>query len=69
MAATLQHSVKPYHLKLFFSNLNTHAQVPLLALSWAGPPWVQKSHRPPIYLSPSALREHTSREQERVNVL
>lgn len=27
MAATLRHSTKPYHLKLFFSNLNTHAQV------------------------------------------
>lgn len=27
MAATLRNSVKPYHLKLFFSNLNTHAQI------------------------------------------
>lgn len=27
MAATLRNSTKPYHLKLFFSNLNTHAQV------------------------------------------
>ncbi len=27
MAQALRHSTKPYHLKLFFSNRNTHAQV------------------------------------------
>ena len=27
MAQALKHSAKPYHLKLFFSNRNTHAQV------------------------------------------
>lgn len=27
MAAVLRNSTKAYHLKLFFSNLNTHAQV------------------------------------------